>query len=586
MIRVLIADDQKTVRQMLRLFLEREPDIEVVAVAADGRDALDKIETLRPDVALVDLDMPEISGLEAIRTVKQSFPATNVLAISTHDREDYISQVLQAGAKGYLLKTTPAEEFTNAVRSAYKGYVQLGPGLLEKLAAGDSLAPMGDSSALAVVDAAALAAKAPSTSLDRFDQPVVLRQSPVWSRWILRAIVGIAAGGILWASFAKIESAVPAAGKLEPSGTVQNIQVPVPGVVERVYVEEGQTVKAGDLLVRLDATVSTSQQESFSEVMHGLEQTNQVLQALLADTTAQPDWTFEQRSMLIASRTEFQSRVSAAELQVLQLEQQLAQNAVQQKSTRDILAIQEQILNDIKPLFEAGGLSRIQYLRQQQDVQTNQAELARLNEAQAELQFAIAQARQQVTNARSEFQRAWLERMRDNDRQLTELSSQLTQAEQNMEYEEVRAPIDGAVFDLQVIRPGAVVNASEPIMQIVPSDRYVARVFITNSDIGFVHTGMPVDVRVDSFPFSEFGDIKGQLVHIGSDALPPDEIRPFFSFPAEVELNEQVLQANGNQFELQSGMSVTANIRLRKRTVMSIFTDLFSRQVDSLRTVR
>ena len=357
------------------------------------------------------------------------------------------------GAKGYLLKTTPAEEFINAVRSAYKGYVQLGPGLLEKLAGGDALAPTGDAAALAVVDAAALAAKAPSTSMAHFDQPVVLRQSPVWSRWILRAIVGVTAGSILWASFAKIESAIPAAGRLEPSGTVQPVQVPVPGVVEQVLVSEGETVKAGDLLVRLDTTITSSQQESTATIIQGLEQSNDVLQALLDGTNSQPDWTAEQRSLLITSRAEFQSRLSAAELQVAQLRQQLAQNAVQQDATREMLAVNEDILQDIEPLFEAGGLSRIQYLRQAQDVQANQAELARLREEEAELQFATTQARQQVENARAEFQRTWLERMRDNDGRLADLRSQLTQTEQTLVYEEVRAPIDGVIFDLQVISP-------------------------------------------------------------------------------------------------------------------------------------
>ena len=590
MIRVLIADDQKTVRQMLRLFLERESDIEVAGVAASGEEALKQIASLQPDVAIVDLEMPGVDGLAVIKAASQQYAGTKILVFTTHDRDDYVQRVLQSGAHGYLLKTTPAEDIVNAVRSAHKGYVQLGPGLMEKLVADDSLAPSETGiTALAPTNSSDLAAKAPSaSSMARFDQPVVLRQSPVWSRWILRSIVGVSAGAILWSMFAKIESAVPATGKLEPSGTVQEVQVPVAGVIEEVYVQEGQRVEVGDLLVRLDTTVAEAQEENFTGMMVTLEEENDVLETLLAGEQPSSDWDFDRRALFLSSRDEYNSRVMAADLQISQLQQQLAQNRVQMENERESLAVNQDILTGIEPLFNEGGLSRIQYLRQQQEVQSSLSEIARLTEQQGELQFGIAQAQEQARNARAEFQRTWLERIRRNNLQLAEMDSQLTQAAQTAQYEELRASIAGTIFDLQTVRAGAVVNASEPIMQIVPSDNLVARVLITNRDIGFVHTGMQVDVRISSYNYSEFGDIEGELIRIGSDALPPDEIRPYYAFPAEVELSEQVLRVEDLdlEFDLQSGMEVTANIRTRKRTVLSIFADQFSRQVDSLRTVR
>jgi HlyD family secretion protein len=142
------------------------------------------------------------------------------------------------------------------------------------------------------------------------------------------------------------------------------------------------------------------------------------------------------------------------------------------------------------------------------------------------------------------------------------------------------------VFDLQPTARGFVANTAEPVLKIVPGDNLVARVFLTNKDIGFVEEGMQVDVRIDSFPFSEFGDIKGELVSIGSDALPPTEVRPYYSFPAEIRLDKQSLEVNGREVPLQSGMSVSTNILVRKRTVLSIFTDLFTEKTESLKKVR
>jgi multidrug efflux pump subunit AcrA (membrane-fusion protein) len=174
----------------------------------------------------------------------------------------------------------------------------------------------------------------------------------------------------------------------------------------------------------------------------------------------------------------------------------------------------------------------------------------------------------------------------DNETQIAEAENRLSQAQLTLRYQELRAPVDGVVFDLQAKGRGFVANSTEPILKIVPGNALVAEVYITNKDIGFVSEGMPVDVRVDSFPFSEFGDIKGTLVNVGSDALPPDQIYNFYRFPAKVEIDRQAIEVRGNEIPLQSGMSVSANIITRKRTVLSIFTDFFTRKTDSLKNVR
>jgi len=132
-----------------------------------------------------------------------------------------------------------------------------------------------------------------------------------------------------------------------------------------------------------------------------------------------------------------------------------------------------------------------------------------------------------------------------------------------------------------------VANPTQKLLQIVPNENFIAEVFITNKDIGFVRKGMKVDVRIDSFPFSQFGDIKGEIIDIGSDALQPDEIYKFYRFPARIKLNQQYLQVQDKHISLQSGMSISANIKVREeRTVLSLFTEMFTNQVDSLKQVR
>ena len=132
MIKVLIVDDQKSIQEILVSYLEGEPGLEIMGVANDGQQALTMVEELRPDIVLMDIDMPALDGLTATRIISERFVETQILILSVHDEDSYLNTALQVGAKGYLLKNTPAKELINAIFSAYKGYFQLGPGLLEK----------------------------------------------------------------------------------------------------------------------------------------------------------------------------------------------------------------------------------------------------------------------------------------------------------------------------------------------------------------------------------------------------------------------------------------------------------------------
>ncbi len=132
MIKVLIVDDQKTVQEILKSYIEEESGLELVGCAEDGQEAIDLIQVHRPNIVLMDIEMPILDGLSATKIITEKFIDTSVLIISVHNEDTYLNSALQVGAKGYLKKNTPAKELINAIYSAYKGYFQLGPGLLEK----------------------------------------------------------------------------------------------------------------------------------------------------------------------------------------------------------------------------------------------------------------------------------------------------------------------------------------------------------------------------------------------------------------------------------------------------------------------
>ncbi len=136
MIRILIVDDQNFTRQAIKSILEQESDLEVMGLAENGIKALEKIAEIRPDVAIVDLEMPEMNGFELTQKIGQQFPHTKVIVLSSCDDRDSINSAVKAGANGYLLKSTSGQEITDTVRYVQRGYFQLGPGLLEQLLSG------------------------------------------------------------------------------------------------------------------------------------------------------------------------------------------------------------------------------------------------------------------------------------------------------------------------------------------------------------------------------------------------------------------------------------------------------------------
>ena len=132
MIRILLVDDQSIVREGLASLLETQPDLEIVGEAENGKIAVDRSLKLKPDVILMDIRMPVMDGVAAIRALSQRAPEIKILVLTTFDDDEYVTQAMACGAKGYLLKDTPSVELAQAIRTVERGYTQLAPGLLEK----------------------------------------------------------------------------------------------------------------------------------------------------------------------------------------------------------------------------------------------------------------------------------------------------------------------------------------------------------------------------------------------------------------------------------------------------------------------
>jgi len=132
-IRILLAEDHAVVRESIARFLEKEPDFEVVAEAADGEETVRLASELKPDVIVLDVAMPKLNGIEATRQIKATQPSVSILILTAYDYDQYIFALLEAGAAGYLLKDVSGRELINAIRAVHKGDSVLHPTVARKV---------------------------------------------------------------------------------------------------------------------------------------------------------------------------------------------------------------------------------------------------------------------------------------------------------------------------------------------------------------------------------------------------------------------------------------------------------------------
>ena len=244
------------------------------------------------------------------------------------------------------------------------------------------------------------------------------------------------------------------------------------------------------------------------------------------------------------------------------LKDQLENNTQRQKTLNRNIELTERILERLKPLQTSGAISELQILQQSNRLETQRDELI------------------QLKSQREEFANA-------SNSQQAQLEGALKQVRSKLQNESLKAPISGTIFDLQPDNDRYVTRNAETLLKIVPKGELSAEVNVSNKDIGFIREGQPVKVRIDSFPYTEYGEIKGYINSIGADALPPNELIRAYHFPIKLSLSRSTLQTKDRtMIPLQAGMTVTSNLKLRDRRLIELLSDIFTNSSESLKRLR
>jgi hemolysin D len=419
-------------------------------------------------------------------------------------------------------------------------------------------------------------------------------------RVIAATIIALFCLAVAWASLGTTDIVATAPGKIVPSGRTKVIQPFETGVVRAINVHDGQNVKTGDVLIALDPTMTRAELGHLkSDLMNAQLDIARLRSALagnddpLADfhppQGASPTLIEMQRQFLISQTTEQNAKLAEIDRQSAQKEAERATiKATIEKLNATIPLLQQRV--DVRKYLADKELgSKLNYLTDLQDLVGQQQDLlvqqSRYREADAAV-GALAETRAKV---QSQYRRTLFDDLAKAEQKAGGLVEDVKKAEERTKLQELIAPVDGVVQQLDVHTVGGVVTPAQVLAVVVPVDSHLEiEAMVSNHDIGFVHTGQEAEIKVDTFSFTRYGLLHGKVLNVSQDAItrqkPEDKTNgksfgaePTSSEPkgqemiyaARVSLDQTQMQIEDKMVNLSPGMAVTVEIKTGSRRIIS-----------------
>jgi len=418
-----------------------------------------------------------------------------------------------------------------------------------------------------------------------------------------------------WAAWGTIDIVASATGKIVPSGRTKVIQPLETGVVRSIRVDDGQTVKADDVLIELDPTVNAAERDHLHNDLLAEQLNAARLRAALAggdDPAAQfsppadadPSLVGTHRQLLLDQVTEQRAKIAALSRQEAQKEAEQATTAATiHKLETTIPAIQPRV-EIRKTLMEKELGSKLTYFETLQLLLEQQEELSVQRSHLREAEAAVAAIRETRAQAAAQYRRALSDELAKSEQKANGLTQDLIKAEQKTRLQQLTAPVDGVVQQLAIHTVGGVVTPAQSLLVIVPSDsRLEIDAMVSNRDIGFVQPGQEAEIKIDTFNFTRYGLLHGQVLSVSQDAIVRDRQQDRsgdrnagtqnetsepkgqdLNYSARISLDRNAMRIDGRTVNLSPGMAVTAEIKTGSRTVISyLLSPLLRYKQESLR---
>jgi HlyD family secretion protein len=406
--------------------------------------------------------------------------------------------------------------------------------------------------------------------------------------WMLRLLIGLLAGILLWAIFGRLDIVAVTDGKLVPSSYLKIVQPAEQGIVKEILVKEGEAVKPGQVLIRMDSVLSAADVKSIQAEYHQKRMALRRIDAQLRERKFSREKD-DPTELALQVEAQYAANVRAYENALAQ------EKALLEKARHDLAAAQatkaklEQVLphyleqeKAFEKLAKDGFAGRILYtdkqrerIEKEQDLRTQEFTI-RANQA------LIEQSEKKIAQITADYRRQLQTERVEAASQLEKLTQELAKLSHRHDLLELRAPQAGIVKDLATHTAGTVAAPGTILMTLVPEgDKLVAEVWVSNQDVGFVRPGQDAKLKFAAFQFQKYGMLEGKVLHVNADATEAPSAntrsdalagrdRPMgpLAFRALVELASQELAADGRRYALQPGMQVAGEIHLGTRSVL------------------
>jgi hemolysin D len=420
------------------------------------------------------------------------------------------------------------------------------------------------------------------------------------SRAIAATIILFFSIAVLWACIGSIDIIATAQGKVVPTGRTKVIQPLESGVVHAIHVQDGQQVKAGDVLIEIDTTITEAERDrlqkeyieaqlSVARLKASLDLSGDPMAEFTAPEGASDAQIATERDFLSNQVQEIHSKLESLDQQISQQQGNLA--AVQStinKLTESMPYLEKKAA--VREGLEKKGFgSKLEYYSTKQDLIEHQQELEVQRGRLVEAQGAVASLQNQREEAEAEYKHKNLDDLTQAEQKASSLKEQVVQASEKFRLQTLTAPVDGTVQQLAVHTEGGVVTPAQTLMEVVPADSHIEiEAMISNQDIGFVHAGQEAEVKVDTFNFTKYGLLHGHIISVSQDAITrdkpaskEDDKRQTGSesdssepkgqelvYSARIALDETRMDIDGDMVNLAPGMAVTAEIKTGSRKII------------------
>jgi hemolysin D len=400
--------------------------------------------------------------------------------------------------------------------------------------------------------------------------------SPI-GRAIGWTIMAVFVSAVVWAIFGQLDMVAVAQGKIIPSGYSKVIQPLESGVITAIHVRDGQFVKRGDVLIDLNTTVNDADQERVVNEHRAAKIDALRLRTLIAGGNAfappddvNPQYVALQQQRLRDQVAEFNAKVEAAKQVIDQRKAALEgtkENITRLKAT---VPIEKERAATYKKLLEDQYVSKMDYLQFEQQRIDREQELAGQKQKLIQDSAALSEAEKNYRALVSEFQRIRQTELSEVEMKAASLSQEIVKAGQKTDFQKLTSPIDGVVQQLAVHTVGGVVTPAQQLLVVVPQESPVeVEAWLENKDIGFVNVGQPVQIKVETFPFTIYGVINGTVVTVSHDAIQQEKGGLVYS--TRVSMGRGTMQVEEKTVNLTPGMAVTVEVKIGTRRAIEYF---------------